>query len=133
MSIVEWNNALYSVKIEEFDNDHKKLLQLINDLHLAMLKGKGKETLSQIFGELKAYTLSHFAAEEKQMTQVDFPGLESHRQHHQDLVDQLDKLISDFNSDKREVSIDTFKLLKDWLFNHIQVVDKKYTPWLKKD
>jgi len=133
MSLVEWNNALYSVKIEEFDNDHKKLLQFINDLHSAMLKGKGKETLSQIFEELKTYTLYHFAAEEKQMEQAGFPELEAHRQQHLLLIDQLNNLMSDYNSGKREVSIDTFRLLKEWLFNHIQVVDKKYTPWLLKD
>jgi hemerythrin len=132
MSLIEWNNALYSVQINEFDNDHKKLLQFINDLHTSMLKGQGKEKLSQILVELKAYTQYHFTAEEKQMAAAGYPDLEQHKKYHSDLIKQLSELIKDFEYGKREASIETFRFLKEWLFNHIQVADKKYVPWLKK-
>jgi len=133
MSLLEWTNAQYSVNIEEFDNDHKKLLQFINELHEAMLKGQGKEKLSQILDELMAYTQYHFTAEEKEMAKAGYPELEEHSQLHNKLIEQLKELIKDFKLGKREASIETSRFLKEWLFNHIQVADRKYVPWLKKD
>lgn len=132
MSLLEWNNALYSVSFERFDRDHKKILRFINELHEAMLKGQGKETLSQILKELLHYTQYHFAAEERVMANNGYPELEEHRQSHQNLIEQLEELIKDFKLGKMEVSIETSTFLKEWLFNHIQVADRKYVPWLKK-
>lgn len=130
MSLIEWNDALYSVKIDQFDEDHKKLLSFINDLHEAMRRGEGKSKLSQIFNDLRSYTQYHFKAEEKQMAMAGYPGLEAHKKLHKDLTDQLGALTQDLHSGKKEISIETFRFLKDWLFNHIQVADKKYVPWL---
>jgi hemerythrin len=133
MSLLEWNQTLYSVKVEEFDNDHKKIMHLINELHAAMLKGQGREKLSQILQELKNYTIYHFNAEEKRMAAAGFPELADHQKHHRELGEKLNLLALDFESGKREASIEAFKFLKEWLFNHIQVVDRKYTPWLMKN
>jgi hemerythrin-like metal-binding protein len=132
MTLIEWNNALYSVKIEAIDKDHQKLLQFINDLHQAMLTGQGKETLSKILKELQAYTKYHFEAEETLMAKAGYPELEEHKLLHRDLEKQLAELIKDYGYGKREVTIETFRFLKEWLFQHIQVVDKKYVPWLTK-
>ena len=131
MTLIEWNDNLYSVNIEKFDEDHKKLLQFINDLHQAMLQGQGKEKLSVILDELLDYTRYHFSAEEAEMQKANYPELENHKKLHKELTDQLHQLIEDYKAGKKEVSIDTFRFLKEWLFNHIQVVDKKYEPWLK--
>jgi hemerythrin len=132
MALIEWSNALYSVKVDEFDNDHKKLMQLINDLHEAMLRGKGRDKLSLILKDLYIYTENHFIAEEKQMAAAGYPEMEEHKKEHRNLIEKLDQLNRDYEAGKREVSIETFKFLKEWLFNHIQVVDRKYTPWLIK-
>jgi hemerythrin len=130
MALIEWNNTLYSVKVKEFDNDHKKLVQLVNDLHAAMMKGQGKDKLSEILKELSSYTEYHFNAEEKKMAAVNYPELKEHKKEHEELIEKLNLLREDFQLGKREVSIETFKFLKEWLFNHIQVVDRKYTPWI---
>jgi hemerythrin len=132
MSLLEWNQTLYSVKVEEFDNDHKKIIQLINELHSAMLKGQGKEKLSEILLELKNYTIHHFNAEENKMAAAGYPELADHQKHHRELEEKLNLLSADFEAGKRETAIEAFKFLKEWLFNHIQVVDRKYTPWLKR-
>ncbi len=132
MALIEWNNAQYSVRVEQFDNDHKKLLGFINELHEAMLQGKGKDKLKDILSELLDYTHYHFNAEEKQLEQAGYPELEEHKQYHRALISELNELITDFANEKREISVKTFRFLKEWLFNHIQMADKQYTPWLKK-
>lgn len=131
MALIDWDQALYGVNIEQFDKDHQKILDFINQLHQAMLQGKGKDILQAILLELKSYTQYHFGLEEKEMIRVSFPEYQSHRQQHRQLIEQLQELIEMHQQDKREVTIETFKFLKEWLFNHIQVVDKKYVPYLK--
>ena len=63
MPLFVWNDS-YSVKVAELDNQHKKLIGLINQLYDAMKEGKGKDVLEVIFTELIEYTKNHFSAEE---------------------------------------------------------------------
>ncbi len=132
MALIEWNDTQYSVKVEQFDNDHRKLMGFINELHEAMMEGKGKDKLNHILSELLDYTHYHFEAEESQLAEAGYPELEEHKQMHQALIGQLKELITEFTGGKREISVKTFMFLKEWLFGHIQFADKKYTPWLKK-
>lgn len=41
MSLIQWDDNL-SVNISTFDNQHKKLILMINELHEAMAQGQGK-------------------------------------------------------------------------------------------
>jgi hemerythrin len=132
MPLIKWDDSLFSVQNEEFDKHHKKLVDLINELHSAMMKRTGKEALRVILIELKKYTEYHFKAEEKQLLLVNYPDFESHKKQHTDFVQELETLIRNYEWGKREVGIDTMEFLKEWLFKHIQMSDKKYTPYLKK-
>ena len=42
MAIMEWKSD-YRVKVREWDNHHRKVMEAINDLHEAMSAGKGKK------------------------------------------------------------------------------------------
>ena len=44
MSFISWSNN-YSVKIEHIDEQHKNIINLINQLHDAMKSGKGQEVI----------------------------------------------------------------------------------------
>jgi hemerythrin len=132
MPLIKWDDALFSVQNEEFDNHHKKLVDMINELHSAMMKRTGKEALKEILWELKKYTEYHFKAEEKQLLLVNYPDFENHKKQHTDFVQELEILIRNYEWGKREVGIDTMEFLKEWLFKHIQMTDKRYVPYLKK-
>jgi len=131
MALYDWDNVLYGVGINRFDDDHKKLLGFINKLHEAMLSGKGKDVLDGIYQELMDYTKYHFSAEEQQMIQANYPHYAEHKAMHSSLITKLSELQEKLKSDNRKISIETFGFLKDWLFGHIQVQDKKYAPFLK--
>ncbi len=131
MAIVEWSDSLYSVKHDEFDQHHKKLLDFINELHDSMMSGKGKETLEKILVELREYTKYHFQAEEQKLKQMNYPDFLNHQREHKSLIDKLNDLIEDYHNNRMEVSIETSKFLKEWLFGHIQGSDKKYVSFLK--
>jgi hemerythrin len=40
MALITWNDG-YSVKVKQFDDQHKKLIDMVNELHDAMGIGKG--------------------------------------------------------------------------------------------
>ncbi len=42
MALIDWDKSL-SVNVEEIDQQHKKLIAMINELNEAMRNGKGKE------------------------------------------------------------------------------------------
>lgn len=129
MALMTWSPAL-SVKIKQCDDQHIKLVNMVNELHDAMKEGKGKEVLGKILNGLIAYTATHFADEEKLMAQHNFPELSQHKAIHETLVKQVLELQTKFKSGQAILTYDVMNFLKDWLVKHIQGDDKKYGLYL---
>ena len=88
MALMEWSPA-FSVKVKKFDDQHKKLVDLVNQLHDAMKAGEGNTMLGVVFQSLVAYTGSHFADEEKMMQANGYPDYAKHKAAHENLVKQV--------------------------------------------
>jgi hemerythrin len=129
MALISWNQDL-SVQVEQFDNQHKELVGLVNDLHDAMASGKGNTVLGKTLTKLIDYTKTHFAAEEKLMKQHSYPGYLSHKMEHDTLTRKALEIKTTFDSGKMVMSVELMNFLKDWLTKHIKGVDKKYGPFL---
>ena len=129
MALFQWDNS-FSVNNSEIDEQHKKLVALLNQLHDAMGQGKSREVLGEIFNELVLYTKSHFKSEENHMLNKNYPDFTIHRLEHQKLTNQVLKLKQDFDSGKAVISIELLNFLKEWLKKHILESDKKYVPYL---
>ena len=63
MSLIKWEEK-YSVGVESMDNQHKKLVQMINDIFDELRGGATHESLLKIIEGLVEYTQVHFKAEE---------------------------------------------------------------------
>ena len=126
MALIEWNNNL-SVGVDGIDTQHKKLVQMINELNDAMKQGKGKDIIGKIINELINYTQGHFALEEKYFIQTNYPASDAHKIEHKDFVKKVADFRDGFNSGKLGVSIEVMNFLSSWLKNHIQGTDKKYS------
>lgn len=129
MSLIQWGPK-YSVNIKEIDSQHQKLMTLINQLYDAMTAGHGKEALGKVLNELTNYTVGHFAYEEKLFAQYGYPETTAHKTEHVKLVQQVSELKQKFDSGKGQITMEVMNFLKDWLNNHIMVVDKKYSEFL---
>lgn len=128
MALIQWDKSL-SVGVVEFDNQHKKLIQLINDLNDAMLKGKGKEAVAGIIGELRKYTVSHFSYEEKTLERIAYPDLAKQQAEHKRFVDDIIKFEKELTDGKIGLSVAVMNFLSDWLRKHIQGEDMRYTSF----
>jgi hemerythrin-like metal-binding protein len=124
-----WSNT-YSVHIGIIDMQHKNLVNIVNDLHQAMVAGYGKQKLGKILSHLVEYTQGHFKTEEHFMESQNYPEYAVHKAEH----DHLTKTVLDFQDkfQKNEIglTVEVMDFLKNWLGQHILGSDKKYAPFL---
>ena len=130
MAFFDWDQEKYTVGIAEIDEQHKKLVKLLNQLFDAMQAGKGNDVLSRILNDLVAYTKTHFAHEERMMQAANYPDFGPHKAEHEKLAQKAADLLAQFKSGKVTISLEVGRFLKDWLNNHILGIDKKYGPCL---
>jgi hemerythrin-like metal-binding protein len=128
MALVTWTDKL-SLGIKEIDNQHKKWIDIINQLNEAMRSGKSKEVLEDVFKQLIDYTDFHFKTEEQLFEKYGYPEKLSHKMVHQKMVNEVKNYYNDFKSGKLTVSLNLMQLLSNWLLDHIQKVDKNYAPF----
>ncbi|MBT3984046.1 MAG: hemerythrin family protein [Bacteriovoracaceae bacterium] len=129
MAIIEWSNDL-SVKVNSIDTQHKKLIEYINQLHDGMMEGKGNDVLSTILEGLVDYTAKHFKYEEMLFLTHGYDDAEAHKAEHAALVAKVVAFKEDFAQGKATLSSDIMEFLRDWLTDHIQGTDMKYSAFL---
>lgn len=128
MALITWSDSL-SVKVRQFDDQHKKLVDLVNQLHDGMKAGKGAQVMGDILKSLISYTQTHFAAEERLMKTHNYPDFEAHKKEHNNLVMQVLDLQKQLQSGKPVLTQNVMNFLRDWLTKHIQGDDRKYGPF----
>ncbi len=126
-----WDDSC-KIGITEVDQDHKQLVDLINDLYEAMQDGSGGALLLPIFSALKHYTETHFAKEEQYMVKCNAPDQEQHFLEHKRMVAKLADLESRHRQGEAAISLQTLTFLRDWLKNHICVVDQAIAAQLRE-
>lgn len=130
MSLIGWSKDL-SVGIPSIDEQHKKLLFIINDLHTAVSDGRGDAVVSRSLGELVQYAAAHFRYEEELFKQTRYPGDKEHEAEHAELSKKLQALVDKLGTgEKQELSEETLQFVLRWFLDHTQVSDKKYSAHL---
>ena len=125
---IPWSEDL-SVGLEEIDEQHKILINLINRLfNEAILKRADKSLISDILDELIQYTIVHFAVEESLFRIFDYPDSEAHQEHHNQLKNEVVNFRKKFQDDT-PIDIELMSFLKKWITLHIMKDDRKYTPF----
>lgn len=128
-----WTTSL-SVHVKLLDNDHKKLLILLRELHDGAIKGDPRQILDSIFDSLVRCLRAHFAHEEQLFTETAFPGATAHERQHDLIIDRYKVLQVRFRDcADLQSSLDVIHLLKNSLFNHIESTDQEYVPHLKEN
>ncbi|MGE4351118.1 MAG: bacteriohemerythrin [Bdellovibrionales bacterium] len=130
MALMTWDNS-YSVGIPSIDEQHQKLMKMINDLHDGMVAKKSREVLGPILESLVTYTVEHFDYEEKIFAQTAYPQTASHKQEHAKLKQRALEIRDRFKSSASgTLSLEVLNFLRDWLSGHIKGVDKQYSQHL---
>ncbi|MBA4372351.1 MAG: hemerythrin [Thermodesulfovibrio sp.] len=129
MAFFEWNDSL-SVGITEFDAHHKRLVELINNLHDENSGGHSRIVVGNTLLALSNYVIYHFLAEEDVMHRHHYPDYEPHRQEHIALTEKTLGFVAAFHRGAEDITSELLNFLVAWLKNHIMTVDKKYQGFL---
>lgn len=129
--LMEWNDKL-DIGVDEMNDQHKILLDLMNRLYDGAKAQQNFDELVSTLEKLKNFTIKHFKEEEEYMEKTGFPGLNSHKIIHQQL---LEKFVAEEQNILAQKSFPDsfFSFLKMWLLAHIQGIDVKYGEHKNQD
>ncbi|MCK5168846.1 MAG: hemerythrin family protein [Bacteroidales bacterium] len=129
MAFINWDDSL-SIKIDSIDEQHKKLIGMINDFYDSIQNRSNNELISQLISSMKNYTIEHFNFEERLFEKYNYSHSKEHNQEHELFIKKVKELEQKLNSGTIILSFEITSFLKDWLKKHILVSDIKYAGFL---
>ncbi|MBF0184045.1 MAG: hemerythrin family protein [Magnetococcales bacterium] len=124
-----WDSSFH-VGLAEIDDDHQRLVALLNGLISALNEQASQETVGRLLDELVNYTAWHFRHEERLMQSYRYSQFIAHKRQHTQLIEQANQAHSLYRTEGNKVVMEVVALLKDWLINHVLIVDKSLAEYL---
>lgn len=121
-----WNKDLETGNAM-IDQQHKQLIQCINDLLNACSQGKGRDKVIETMQFLQTYTQKHFADEEALQKRSGYPDYINHKKYH----DSFKKTVNDILIEAKTSGVTVALVAKvntsiaTWFVNHIKNQDTK--------
>jgi len=125
MATMVWKDE-YSVGNDLLDEQHKQLIEAVNELNSGA-------ALGEVLAALRQYGDEHFRTEEGMLEASNYPDLERHRSYHEAFRIWLEDIEKNHRSggDSAMSRRDIYNYLCVWMANHILVYDKAFETWLK--
>ena len=131
MALLTWNSSC-SVGVRAMDDQHGILMDTMNELRLAAVRGSGREQVSEVLDRLIEFTRMHFWSEEQLLEQHGFPGLAEHRSDHQRILAQILQSSHRVQHGEKMQMRPLLCFLREAYAEHIEVMDREYGPWLNE-
>lgn len=127
--LYQWNDE-YSLGVEEIDAQHRRLIEIAEEIYQIMRDQWRLDKYNQILivlGELKDYTVYHFQSEEAYMAKIGYKKRFSHALEHSAFVNKLNEIdLSEVDEKQEKYLQDLLTMITDWVVNHIMTADKLY-------
>jgi len=130
MALITWGPAL-EIGIEIIDSQHRRMVDLINELNDAVETGRGNEVVGKTLKGLFDYTKTHFRTEEDLLKKHDYDDLDLHCREHRIFTDQVQIYQDRFEAGSLRISSSVLSYLRGWLVTHIGSSDRDYIRTLK--
>ncbi len=131
MTLLTWNHAC-TVGVRAMDDQHGILMDTMNELRLAVVRGSGKEQLNELLNRLIQFAAMHFQSEEQLLEQTGFPGLAAHRSAHQRLLAYLRESADRVQHCEDVPMHPVLCGMRDGYLEHLEGPDQLYGPWLNE-
>ncbi len=125
MAYFEWADDMAIDDGGAIDQDHRLLVDLVNELHTATSRGMGRQVVGSILRRAIDSTREHLRREELLLEQKGFPDLLPHKQGHEEFMQRLYELQRQHDAGHITVAAQLSALLRDWLSIHIRRNDKE--------
>jgi hemerythrin-like metal-binding protein len=121
--VADWTSRL-SVNVELLDEDHQRLIGLINQLAMSERIGN-RRIVESVLDELMNYTIEHFQREEAMMAERGYAKLESHMRQHAVFAETVNDIRWQYLHGLRSnINQKVLRFLMNWLQTHIYREDR---------
>lgn len=128
MALMEWDKTM-SVGVEELDEQHRKLIDLINEAYEA-IQTHDEHAMTSLIAKMRDYANLHFKTEEEYLKEYNYPDFQAHKFHHVKFNNDVDEFQR--KQFQRTNLSQIFVYLSRWLTSHIMNEDKKYSAYMPK-
>lgn len=120
----------FLLHIDPIDQEHHRLFEIAGMVYDSLNKCDADAIVRNALTELIDYTATHFASEEARMEAAGYPGLESHRRLHRQLLTQVRDMEMRAEFGDRYLPGELNRLICAWMTQHIQATDKEFGEFL---
>jgi hemerythrin len=127
MPVIVWNYR-FLLGIQEIDQHHKHLVDLLNKTYNEFTERKAVGYLGCVIDELVDYSHYHFDCEERWMIETSYPDLEIHRAEHEIFA----KRAAEFKltHQQNDTYVEILSFLSNWVTHHILETDVKFGSFI---
>ena len=129
----------FNVGIAIIDSQHRKLVEVVNELHSGTNTATGDENKEKREASFRAamraaveYVRVHFATEELLMKKYNYPDTVAHKAQHTEFVRRVLQGAGRFESGHTNEGVHLVIFLRNWLLEHIAITDKNLALYIKK-
>lgn len=130
LTVAHWRDE-YLTGDARIDQEHKMLFDMVNDLHAAMHTSASPARLRAMIQTMAEHTTEHFQHEEALMQRHHYPGCGRHKQVHDNLLEKVSRLLTQFDQAEPVISDKLTEFLTAWLAHHIRGEDQKLIEFLR--
>jgi len=130
---IAWS-SLMTTGVSELDDQHRALIDTLNQLADAMSSNKGMQEIGKILAFAGEYAQSHFQTEEAYFEKYACPVSAQNRQEHAQFLARFRELQTQFEQDGADFKFvsGVYRELSNWLVRHILGVDVRLRDVIKK-
>lgn len=132
--LIVWNDNLVT-GIAEIDEQHRILVNSINDANTRLTINSNAEMLEQISRDLLSYALYHFETEEELMHKYNYAEANSedadaHLRQHREFSSKVVEVREGIKAGNLISREELLTFLNGWLINHILKTDKRLAAFI---
>ena len=126
-----WKDSLL-LGVSLLDEQHHKLVELLDKLLEACKHGKGQVEIGQILNNTISYTKEHFTDEENLQERYSYPGINAHKRLHAQYIMKMKVLVQEYDKTGPSESLagKLDKTLVEWIIDHINLEDRKLGAYI---
>jgi hemerythrin len=129
--LIIWDQAEFTTRIELIDQQHKRLVEMINVLHDAMLNRKSATIFRDVLDQAIDYTVYHFGTEESLMEQYQYPDRAEHTLEHNEFKMKVLNYRANLDTPSL-LALEFSQFLRSWLLEHTMTSDRDLGRFLSR-
>jgi hemerythrin-like metal-binding protein len=132
MATINWDPSM-TTGVESLDNQHKQLINWLNELLAAMSVGRGRAEVSSLLDKLGGYAVMHFDHEEDCFAKYNCPVAAENIAAHKDFVTTFGAFREEYERSgaTAHLVVRLENELMRWLTTHIRKTDTQLAPCVK--